>query len=82
MIELKFGDTIEQMKTIPDKSIDLICCDLPYGTTACALETIRQTFERQWKYCFDRFTTIYKHTTNKQFKVVFSRMDLGKRSRK
>jgi DNA modification methylase len=33
-IDLRYGDTIEQMKLIPDKSIDFICCDLPYGTTA------------------------------------------------
>lgn len=27
------GDCLELMKTIPDKSIDMILCDLPYGTT-------------------------------------------------
>jgi len=33
-IDLRYGDTIEQMKLIPDKSIDMIFCDLPYGMTA------------------------------------------------
>ena len=33
-IDLRYGDTIEQMKLIPDKSIGLICADLPYGSTA------------------------------------------------
>lgn len=28
------GDCLELMKDIPDKSIDMILCDLPYGTTA------------------------------------------------
>lgn len=28
------GDCLEIMKDIPDQSIDLILCDLPYGTTA------------------------------------------------
>lgn len=28
------------MKTIPDKSVDLILCDLPYGTTACKWDEI------------------------------------------
>lgn len=28
------------MCTIPDKSIDMILCDLPYGTTACKWDTI------------------------------------------
>ena len=33
MIDLRQGDCLELMKDIPDKSIDLILCDLPYGTT-------------------------------------------------
>lgn len=32
---IKQGDCLELMKEIPDKSIDLIICDLPYGVTAC-----------------------------------------------
>lgn len=33
MIELHNGDCIEIMKNIPDKSVDMILCDLPYGVT-------------------------------------------------
>jgi site-specific DNA-methyltransferase (adenine-specific) len=29
--QLMFGDCLERMKEIPDKSIDMILCDLPYG---------------------------------------------------
>jgi site-specific DNA-methyltransferase (adenine-specific) len=29
------GDCLELMKEIPDKSIDMILCDLPYGITEC-----------------------------------------------
>jgi site-specific DNA-methyltransferase (adenine-specific) len=36
------------MKNIPDKSIDMILCDLPYGTTACKWDTIIP-FEPLWK---------------------------------
>ena len=32
-IDLYQGDCLEIMKSIPDNSIDLILCDLPYGTT-------------------------------------------------
>ena len=32
-IELYNGDCLEAMKSIPDKSIDMILCDLPYETT-------------------------------------------------
>jgi len=31
--QLMFGDCLERMKEIPDGSIDMILCDLPYGTT-------------------------------------------------
>lgn len=31
---LHLGDCLDLMKTIPDHSIDLVLCDLPYGTTA------------------------------------------------
>lgn len=43
MLELNkihHGDCLELMKDIPDKSIDMILCDLPYGTTACKWDTI------------------------------------------
>ena len=36
------------MKDIPNKSIDLILCDLPYGTTDCKWDTIIP-FEPLWK---------------------------------
>jgi site-specific DNA-methyltransferase (adenine-specific) len=42
------GDCLELMKQIEDKSIDLILCDLPYGTTACKWDTIIP-FEPLWK---------------------------------
>jgi len=32
-IELRKGDCLELMKDIEDKSVDMILCDLPYGTT-------------------------------------------------
>lgn len=33
MISLRLGDCLKRMSEIEDKSIDLILCDLPYGTT-------------------------------------------------
>ena len=33
-LTIKQGDCLELMNEIPDKSIDLVLCDLPYGTTA------------------------------------------------
>jgi len=34
-VNLQLGDCLELMKALPDKSVDMILCDLPYGTTAC-----------------------------------------------
>ncbi len=42
------GDCLELMNGIPDKSIDMILCDLPYGTTACKWDTIIP-FEPLWE---------------------------------
>ena len=42
------GDCLELMKDIPDKNIDMILCDLPYGTTACKWDSIIP-FEPLWK---------------------------------
>lgn len=42
------GDCLELMKGIPDGSIDMILCDLPYGTTDCSWDSIIP-FEKLWK---------------------------------
>ena len=39
-MQLIHGDCLEKMKDIPDKSIDMILCDLPYGTTACKWDVV------------------------------------------
>lgn len=41
------GDCLELMKQIPDGSVDLVLCDLPYGTTACKWDTVIP-FEPLW----------------------------------
>jgi len=41
-------DCLIGMKDIPDKSVDMILCDLPYGTTACKWDTIIP-FEPLWE---------------------------------
>jgi site-specific DNA-methyltransferase (adenine-specific) len=39
-ITLYMGDCIEKMSLIEDDSVDLVLCDLPYGTTKCKWDTI------------------------------------------
>ena len=46
--EILLGDCLELMKDIPNGSIDMILCDLPYGTTACKWDSIIP-LEPLWK---------------------------------
>lgn len=47
-MQLLHGDCLELMKTIPDKSIDMVLADVPYGTTACKWDIVIP-FEPMWK---------------------------------
>lgn len=48
MIKLLHGDCLDRMKDIPDGSVDLICTDPPYGTTACKWDAVIP-FEPMWE---------------------------------
>ena len=48
MIDLIQGDCLEEMKNIPDGSIDLVLTDPPYGTTACKWDAVIP-FEPMWE---------------------------------
>ena len=48
-IDLKQGDCLELMKDIPDGSIDMILCDLPYGETRSKWDKILD-FDKLWKH--------------------------------
>ena len=46
-MELWNGDCLELMKNIPDGSVDMVLCDLPYGTTACKWDCVIP-FDELW----------------------------------
>lgn len=48
-IQLYKGDCFDVMKQIPDKSIDMILCDLPYGTTHCNWDS-PINLEKLWEH--------------------------------
>lgn len=48
MIDLYNGDCLDIMKHIPDASIDMVLCDLPYGTTQNKWDSVIP-FEPLWK---------------------------------
>jgi DNA modification methylase len=45
---LILGDCLDIMPLIPDNSIDMVLCDLPYGTTACSWDAIIP-LDKLWK---------------------------------
>jgi site-specific DNA-methyltransferase (adenine-specific) len=47
-LDLRLGDCLELMRDIADGSIDMICTDLPYGTTTCKWDSIIP-FEQLWE---------------------------------
>ena len=47
-IDLIHGDCLVEMQRIPDKSIDMVLCDLPYGTTACKWDVVIP-FDKLWE---------------------------------
>ena len=54
MIDLKQGDCLELMKDIPDGSVDMILCDLPYGVTEYEWDKIidgKQLFAQYKRIC-------------------------------
>ncbi len=46
-ITLMHGDCLERMKEIESGSVDMILCDLPYGTTCCSWDAVIP-FEPLW----------------------------------
>ena len=80
-IDLYNGDCLEIMKNISDKSVDMILCDLPYGTTACKWDSIIP-FDKLWKqynriikddasivlFGSEPFSTELRHSNLKMFK--------------
>lgn len=78
---IKQGDCLELMKNIPDGSVDMVLCDLPYGTTACKWDTVIP-FEPLWEqysrvikengaivlFGSEPFSTELRHSNLKVFK--------------
>ena len=60
MYKLLQGDCLELMNKIPDKSIDMILCDLPYGTTKNKWDSVLP-FDKMWEQ-YDRIIKAFLKT--------------------
>lgn len=80
-MNLILGDCLEKIKDIPDKSVDMILCDLPYGTTQnkwdsiIDLQLLWQEYNRVLKikgacvlFCAQPFTSILISSNIENFK--------------
>ena len=81
---LLLGDCLEKMKEIPDGSVDMVMCDLPYGTTACKWDSVIP-FEPLWEQyrritkrnaaivltASQTFTTALIHSNIKEFRYCW-----------
>ena len=56
IVNLMQGDCLERMKSIPGGCVDMILCDLPYGTTNCKWDNIIP-FEPLW----EQYLRVAKH---------------------
>lgn len=83
--KLYLGDCLEVMKKIPDRSIDMVLCDLPFGITQNKWDKVIP-FEKLWKE-YDRivkengavvlfaqmpFTAELVHSNLKNFKYMWT----------
>lgn len=48
-VDLRLGDCLEVMREIEDGSVDLVLCDLPFGSTKCKWDTIIP-FDALWEH--------------------------------
>lgn len=47
-MNLFYGECVDYMRALPDASVDMILCDLPYGTSACKWDSVIP-FEPLWE---------------------------------
>lgn len=80
-IQLYHGDCLEVMKKLPDNSVDMVLCDLPYNSTACKWDQLIP-FDSLWEqynrivkengaivlFGIQPFTTVMIHSNIKNFK--------------
>lgn len=60
-IKLVQGDCLEKMKDIPNGSIDMILCDLPYGTTYCEFDGVLKNMDKYSKKSIIDLALLWPH---------------------
>ena len=80
--KIYLGDCLEAMKKIPDKSIDMILCDLPYGITSSCKWDIVIPFDLLWsqynRIIKDNGAIVLTASNKFHYKLVNSNLDMFK----
>lgn len=78
---IHFGDCLELMQQIEDKSIDMILCDLPYGELECKWDSViplDKLWEQYKRVIKDRGAIVLTATFKFALKLVASQYELFK----
>lgn len=79
--KIHLGDCLELMREIPDRSIDMILCDLPYGTTASKWDNII-SFKELWvqykRIIKNEAAIVLTASSSFTYKIISSNEDMYK----
>lgn len=77
-INLVHGDCLEYLPLVPDKSVDMILCDLPYGSTGCKWDSIIPSnllWEHYVRICKEKAAIVLTATNPFATTLIQSRID-------
>jgi len=72
------GDCLELMRDLPSGSVDMVLCDLPYGTTACSWDSVipfEQLWEQYWRVCKPNAAVVLTASQPFTTALIASQMD-------
>lgn len=72
------GDCLELMRSLPDGSVDMVLCDLPYGTTACSWDSVipfDALWEQYWRVCKSNAAVVLTASQPFTTALIASQMD-------
>lgn len=83
-MKLYKGDCLEVLRELPENSVDMVLCDLPYGVTDCEWDKVIP-FEKLWKqyrritkenapivlFSVQPFTTLLIHSNKREFRYCW-----------
>jgi site-specific DNA-methyltransferase (adenine-specific) len=76
--DLRFGECLEVMATLPENSVDMVFCDLPYGVTACSWDAVIP-FDKLWaayeRVCKPRTPIVLTATGRFAHTLAVSKLD-------